>query len=79
VKKLYQSSMAALTEYEPDKYMAIILNGEVDSAPILRSTLSDSGQISGSFTEDQARLLAATLASGRLRAIPVLVSETPIR
>jgi len=78
VKKRYQAAFAKLTRFEEDKYMAIILNDQVDSAPVLRSTLSDSGEISGSFTKKEARLLAAALTAGALPAKPELVSERAI-
>ncbi len=78
VTKLAQSRMADLTEYEENKYMAILLNEEVTSAPILQSTLSRNGQITGGFTEAKARQLAAVLQAGALQEKPALVSERTI-
>lgn len=63
VKPDHQENMARLTRYEPDTYLAIIVNDEVRAAPVLRATLSDSGQISGSYTEVEAKTLAAMLTS----------------
>jgi len=77
VKKLAQSRMAALTEHEGD-CMGILLNEEVNSAPVLRSTLSRNGQITGGFTEAKARQLAAVLQAGALQEKPTLVSERTI-
>ena len=80
VKKEWQSSMRALTETDDsrDKHMAIILNGEIDSAPVLQSTLSSNGEISGSFTEADAKKLAAVLQAGSLKEKPELISERTI-
>lgn len=52
--------------------MAIVLDGEVISAPIIEAQLSNSGIITGSFTEDEAVQLALQLRSGALR-IPLRV------
>jgi len=78
VKKLFQGAFAKLTAFEEDKFMAIILNDHVDSAPVLRSTLSDSGEISGSFTEKESRSLAAILQAGALQTKPEMISERTI-
>ncbi|MHC4731149.1 MAG: protein translocase subunit SecD, partial [Planctomycetota bacterium] len=78
VKKLAQGAMSKLTSFEEDKYMAIILNKKVTSAPVLQSTLSDSGQITGGFTEKSSRKLAAILQAGALQKAPVLTSERTI-
>jgi len=77
VRKLAQSNMANLTANEGD-YMAILLNEEVNSAPVLRSTLSRNGEISGSFSEEKAKQLAAVLQAGALQEKPTLVSERTI-
>jgi hypothetical protein len=78
VKQPAQEAMKKLTSYAEDKYMAIIVNGRVHSAPKLQSTLSDSGQITGVFTEETARMLAAVLQAGALKHKPELVSERTI-
>ncbi len=78
VQKLAQNRMAALTEFEEDKFMAILLNEEATSAPELQSTLSRNGQITGGFTEAKARQLAAVLQAGALQEKPALVSERTI-
>jgi len=79
VKPDWQSSMRALTSLEKGtRHMAIILNDQVDSAPFLKSSLSDSGEISGSFTREEARQLAAVLQAGALREKPELISESTV-
>jgi hypothetical protein len=78
VKKPAQEAMRKLTAYAEDKYMAIIVNGKVHAAPILRCELTDSGQITGGYTEESARMLAAILQAGSLQHKPELVSERTI-
>lgn len=56
---------------------AIIVNGELVSAPIFISRIPGNGLISGSFGKEQAHALAASLNSGALPAKPVLKSQEP--
>ncbi len=77
VKKFSHRGLASLTSKKGD-FMAIILNDQVHSAPTLQSRLSDSGQITGGFTEDSARSLAAILQAGSLKEKPQLISERTI-
>lgn len=57
------------------KRMAIVLDNEVYSAPVLRERIGGGkGQISGSFTVEEARDIAIALRSGSLLA-PVYVME----
>jgi SecD/SecF fusion protein len=49
------------------KRMAIVLDGKVQSAPTINEPLSQSAQISGSFTLEQANDLSLVLRSGSLR------------
>ena len=48
--------------------LAIILDGVVQSAPSIRDRITDSGQISGSYTTEQVTDLALVLRSGALPA-----------
>ncbi len=50
------------------KYLAIVLNGQVKSAPVIRGVISDSGEIEGRFSKTSAEDLALTLKSGSLPA-----------
>jgi preprotein translocase subunit SecD len=50
------------------KYLAIVLNDEVKSAPVIKGQIFDSGQIEGKFTKASAEDLALTLKSGALPA-----------
>ncbi len=57
------------------KRIAIVLDGKVNSAPVIRDRIPNGkGQISGSFTSAQASDLALTLRAGALPA-PVRVVE----
>jgi protein-export membrane protein SecD len=54
--------------------MAIVLDGQVLSAPVIQSQLSDGGIITGDFTEEEATQLALQLRSGAL-PIPLRVES----
>lgn len=56
--------------------MALVLDGEVLSAPTIQAELSTGGVITGQFTEDEAKTLALQLRSGAL-PIPLSV-ETAV-
>jgi len=59
-------------------YMAVVLNDRVQSAPFIKSQITDSGQISGNFTKDSANGLALTLRSGALPAKIVYLEERTV-
>ncbi len=48
--------------------LAIVLDGKVQSAPTIEGRISDSGVITGSFTQQEAEDLATVLRSGALPA-----------
>jgi preprotein translocase subunit SecD len=50
------------------KYLAIVLNDEVKSAPVIKGQISDTGTIEGKFTKQSSEDLALTLKSGSLPA-----------
>jgi len=57
------------------KYLAIVLDGVVHSAPVIKSRIGGgSGEISGTFTMEEARNLAIVLRAGALPA-PVNIIE----
>jgi len=61
-----------------NKYLAIVLDKKVISCPSISNPITDgNGQITGSFTSDQANSLAITLRYGRL-SVPVEVVESRI-
>jgi preprotein translocase subunit SecD len=59
-------------------YMAVVLNGEVKSAPYIKSQITDSGQITGSYTKQSAEDMALTLRSGALPARLVYLEERTV-
>ena len=50
------------------KYLAIVLNDEVKSAPVIKGQIFDQGSIEGKFTKTSSEDLALTLKSGALPA-----------
>lgn len=66
---------AAVTEANVNKQLAIVLDGMVQSAPVIRSAIPDGhAVIEGNFTAEDAKLLATVLKAGALPA-PVRVIE----
>jgi len=57
-----------LTEQNINRQLAIILDGRVVSAPVIQSRITDEGQITGSFTQQEAGDLSLVLRSGALPA-----------
>ncbi len=64
-----------ITRDNVGRQLAIILDGKVQSAPVIRDRIpGGQAQITGSFTLDQARELAIVLRAGALPA-PVTIAE----
>ncbi|HEV2802135.1 MAG TPA: protein translocase subunit SecD [Pyrinomonadaceae bacterium] len=59
-------------------YMAVVLNDKVESAPFIKSQITDRGNITGNFTEQSAKDLALTLRSGALPAPLVYLEERTV-
>lgn len=59
-------------------YLAIVLNNEVKSAPVINSQINDRGQISGNFTKKSAEDLSLVLRSGALPAKAVYLEERTV-
>lgn len=57
-----------------NKLLAIVLDDKVMSAPVIRTRISKSGQITGNFPHDEAADLAIILRSGSL-PVPVEIEE----
>jgi preprotein translocase subunit SecD len=61
-----------------NKYLAIVLDKKVISCPVIEGAIpTGSGQISGTFTSDEANNLAITLRYGRL-SVPVELVQSKI-
>jgi preprotein translocase subunit SecD len=65
---------AELTGANVEKQLAIIVDEEVYSAPVIRSRIASRGQIEGQFTSDEAGELAVILRAGAL-SVPVEIEE----
>jgi protein-export membrane protein SecD len=70
----YQQTFADFTASRIGQPMAIVLDGEVLSAPTIQAQLSDGGVITGQFTQEEAQTLALQLRSGAL-PIPLSVES----
>ena len=60
------------------KDLAIVLNGQVQSAPRIEGQITDTGQITGNFSKETAEDLALTLRSGALPARIVYQEERTV-
>lgn len=58
--------------------LAIVLNGRVVSNPMVRSRITDRGQIEGNFTEEEIQDLTMMLRSGALTAPVTLLKESRV-
>jgi SecD/SecF fusion protein len=67
-------AFSQLTRSNIGRRLAIVLDGRVKSAPVIQSEISDQGQITGRFTQQEALDLALVLRSGALPA-PLVVEE----
>ena len=72
-------AFGAATAANVDRPFAIVLDGVVISAPVIRSPIpGGTGQISGRFTVDEANELAVLLSSGALPAKLTIVEENTV-
>lgn len=67
-----QDKFAKTTERLKGKQMAIYLDKQFISAPVVQSSIRDSGQITGNFTQEETKEFAKFLNAG---ALPVPLSE----
>ena len=65
-------TFADVTDAHVDEHMAIVLDGVVCSAPVIRTKIAGVGAISGAFSAEQATDLAIALNSG---SMPVRLRE----
>ena len=72
--------MGAMTKANLQRQMAIVLDGEVYSAPTLQGAISSQGSITGNFNNDEARALVKTLQAGSLSSTlsydPISIKST---
>ena len=66
-------------QFQPDHSLAILLNGEVESAPGLQNgAIGQQGIIQGRYTDDEVREMITVLRSGSLPLRPILESQEKI-
>src|SRR5680860_1225171 len=66
IKRDFISDFGSFTGSNVNRRMAIVLDGNIVTAPTLQSRISDSGQITGIGTLDEASDIAVVLRSGSL-------------
>lgn len=70
---------AKVTELNIDKHLAIVLDGIVQSAPVIRSRIPDGRAIiEGNFTIEEAKFLATILRAGALPAPVKIIEERTV-
>ncbi|MFD7295776.1 protein translocase subunit SecD [Streptomyces sp. NPDC059897] len=74
-KKFAATTGKLKTQQSPMNQFAIVLDGDVVSAPSVSSTLSQNAEISGSFTQESAQDLANVLSYG---ALPLTFHEQSV-
>jgi preprotein translocase subunit SecD len=68
----------AATEANIGRQLAIVLDGRVQTAPVIQSRISDEGRISGSFTQQEAQDQSLVLRSGALPASLTYLEERTV-
>jgi SecD/SecF fusion protein len=77
--RLGAQQFASITEANVGRPFAIVLDGKVLSAPVIREPITGgSGQISGSFTVQEAGTLSALLRAGALPAKLTVIEERSV-
>lgn len=67
-----------ITRTNIGRQLAVILDGKLKSAPVIRSEISTQGSISGSFTPQEARDLEIVLKNGSLKTMVMVESENTV-
>ncbi|HEY5611399.1 MAG TPA: protein translocase subunit SecD, partial [Thermoanaerobaculia bacterium] len=68
----------ALTGANVDRQLAIVLDNNIESAPVINSKIEDEGVIEGTFTPQEAADLALVLRSGSLPASLTTLEERTV-
>ena len=68
--------MSFLTSHNLQRKLAIIFDGELLSAPTIQGRISDSGQITGQFPQEEVDFIVNILKSGSL---PIVLDKEPIQ
>ena len=67
--------MGHVTSENLQRKLAIIFDNELLSAPVIQSKISDQGQITGNFTQEEVDFIVGILKSG---SMPVVMQKEPI-
>lgn len=67
---------AKITEENINKRLAIVLDGEVYSAPVIQSKIVGPGRITGNYTDDSAKNLALILREAFPTPVKILYEKT---
>jgi len=67
---------AKITEENINKRLAIILDGEVYSAPTIQSKITGAGRITGNYTDESAKSLALILREAFPTPVKILYEKT---
>jgi preprotein translocase subunit SecD len=78
LKPIGADRFGAWTEKNIGNLLAIVLNDVIRSAPSIRDKITDSGEITGSFSQQEAEDLGLTLRSGALPAKIVYLEERTV-
>lgn len=78
LKREAARKFATLTREHVGRQLAIILDDELVSSPVIQSEIGRNGQITGNFTLDEAKRLAADLNAGALPAPLKIDAETKV-
>lgn len=72
-------NMGSLTQAnlgrQVERHLGIVLDNELLSAPVIRDRISDQGQITGNFSEQEVDFVISILKAGQL---PAVLQKTPI-
>ncbi|NJN64525.1 MAG: protein translocase subunit SecD [Acidobacteria bacterium] len=72
------SRFARHTRANVGRVMPIVLDGKVETAPMIQSEISTDGQITGEYTYEEAQDLALVLRAGALPARVVTIEERTV-
>ncbi len=67
-----------VTENNIGKQLAIVLDGKVQSSPVIRSKITDRGEITGNFSYEEAQDLVVILRAGALPAVLEYLEERTV-
>jgi preprotein translocase subunit SecD len=60
------------------KYMAVVMGGRVREVAVIKEPIHDSGEIEGSFTQDEVTILSKMLRTGALPATLVFLEDRTV-